>query len=237
MTTKILMVEDDRAIRDALTDYLGKNDIDITEAHDGAQARQALAKSTFDLILLDIMMPGEDGLSLCRYIRENLDLPIILLTARGDDADRILGLEMGADDYVAKPFNPRELLARINSVIRRANAVPAAMRISGADNLRFGHWVLKLGERELIGDDGVAAPLSTGEFALLRAFVERPRRVLTREYLLEQTRGADADIFDRSIDNQVSRLRKKIEANPADPRLIKTVRGDGDMLSVDVQKI
>ncbi len=233
---RVLMVEDDRAIRELLSRYLLENGVTTVEAAEAVSARQALAKSTFDLVLLDIMMPGETGLSLCRYIRETIDIPIILLTARGDEADRIVGLEMGADDYVVKPFAPRELLARIHGVVRRANAVPANMRVNGSDRLRFGPWLLSLAERELMGEDGVAAPLSSGEFALLRVFVERPRRVLSRDYLLELTRGAQADVFDRSIDNQVSRLRKKIESDTSDPRLIKTVRGDGYMFCADVAK-
>lgn len=237
MSAKILVVEDDLSIRASLTRYLTANDMQVIEASDAQRARQALLRGAFDLVLLDIMMPGEHGLSLCRHIRETLDLPIIMLTARGDDADRIVGLEMGADDYVTKPFNPRELQARINNVIRRANAMPPSLRLNGADTLAFGDWRLKLGARELLGQDGVATPLSTSEFALLKTFVERPRRVLSRETLIELTRGAQADVFDRSVDNQVSRLRKKIEIDPADPRLIKTVRGDGYMFCAEVTKV
>jgi two-component system OmpR family response regulator len=237
MSAKILVVEDDLAIRDSLSRYLRANEMLVTEAPDAQRARQALFKGAFDLVLLDVMMPGESGLSLCRYIRETLDLPVIMLTARGDDADRIVGLEMGADDYVTKPFNPRELQARITNLIRRANALPPSLRLNGADTLSFGDWRLRLSARELLGEDGVATPLSTGEFAMLKTFVERPRRVLSREALIELTRGMQADVFDRSVDNQVSRLRKKIEKDPADPRFIKTVRGDGYMFCAEVIKV
>jgi two-component system, OmpR family, response regulator len=233
----LLLVEDDASVRNSLADYLAKADLRVTATCDAKAARTALQARMFDLVLLDIMMPGEDGLSLCRYIRERLDLPIILLTARTEDADRIIGLEMGADDYMAKPFNPRELLARIKVVVRRSRALPPSMRIANRERISFGTWTLNLSERELVDENGVAVPLSTGEFTLLRVFVERPRRVLTREQLLELTRGAsNIDSFDRSIDNQVSRLRKKIERNPAAPQLIKTVRGGGYVFSGEVRR-
>jgi two-component system OmpR family response regulator len=234
----LLLVEDDASVRNPLADYLETAALRVTTAVDAKGARAALERTSFDIVLLDIMMPGgEDGLSLCRYIRERLDLPIILLTARSDDADRIIGLEVGADDYVSKPFNPRELLARIKSVVRRSRTLPPSVRIANSERVRFGDWTLHLSERELVDANGVAVPLSTGEFTLLRVFVERPRRVLTRDQLLELTRGdSNAEPFDRSIDNQVSRLRKKIEPAPGAPSFIKTVRGGGYVFSGEVKR-
>jgi two-component system OmpR family response regulator len=172
------------------------------------------------------MMPGEDGLSLTRFIRETKDIPVILLTAMGEETDRIIGLEVGADDYVAKPFNPRELLARIKAVLRRAQTLPR-FREKGQGRVRFDRWILDLGRRELVSEDNVAVPLSGGEFRLLSVLIERPGMILTRDQLLDLTRGRSAQPFDRSIDNQISRLRKKIERDPKNPELIRTAWGDG----------
>lgn len=231
----ILIVDDERDIREPLGAYLARSGYRVSKAASAAEARQILAAYGIDLVILDIMMPGEDGLSLTRHIRATSETPVILLTALAEDADRIVGLEIGADDYVVKPFNPRELLARVRVVLRRVGSGAQRMRAPEARACAFGPWVLKTGERELIGEDGVALPLSTGEFNLLLALVERPRMVLTRDQLLDLTQGREASAFDRSIDNQVSRLRRKIEADPKDPKLIKTVWGGGYTLAAEVR--
>jgi two-component system, OmpR family, response regulator len=225
-TPHILVVDDHRDIRDLLARFLAKHSLRASVAESAAAARKALAAADVDLVVLDIMMPGEDGLSLTRYLRENTDIPVILLTAMGEETDRIIGLEVGADDYVAKPFNPRELLARIKAVLRRSNGQTGRQQPKEG-RLGFDRWVLDLSRRELIDDKGVLVPLSSGEFRLLAALVERPGMVLTRDQLLDLTRGRSAQPFDRSIDNQVSRLRKKIERDPRTPALIKTAWGDG----------
>ena len=231
----LLLVDDERDIRDPLAAYLTKQGYRVTKAEDAATARKLLAAYAIELVILDIMMPGEDGLSLCRHIRANSDTPVILLTARAEDTDRIVGLEMGADDYLVKPFNPRELVARIKAVLRRSAGGQVRAPEGGA--YAFGPWILKVGERELVGEDGVAVPLSTGEFNLLSALVARPRQVLTRDQLLDLAQGREAEAFDRAVDNQVSRLRKKIEANPKEPKLVKTVWGGGYTLAADVTRL
>jgi len=232
-TPHILIVDDHRDIRDLLARYLVKQGYRTSVAESAAAARKAMQAGKIDLVVLDIMMPGEDGLSLTRSIRENEDIPVILLTAMGEETDRIVGLEIGADDYLAKPFNPRELLARVKAVLRRAQTLPRP-RESGKGRLAFDRWVLDLGRRELIDEEGVTKPLSSGEFRLLAALLERPGMVLTRDQLLDLTRGRTAQPFDRSIDNQISRLRKKIERDPRRPELIKTAWGDGYSFSGEV---
>jgi two-component system OmpR family response regulator len=232
----ILLVDDERDIRDPLAAYLGRNAMRVTKADGAAAARQVLAAHAIDLVLLDIMMPGEDGLSLAGFIRATTNIPVILLTARAEETDRIVGLELGADDYVVKPFSPRELLARIKAVLRRAGD-PHAVRAPDAEGYAFGDWVLKTGERELVGTDGVSVPLSTGEYNLLFAFVTHPKRVLTRDQLLDLSQGRELAAFERSIDNHISRLRRKIEADAGDPRLIKTVWGGGYTLAADVRRL
>jgi two-component system OmpR family response regulator len=197
--------------------------------------RRLLQRSAPDLVVLDIMMPGEDGLSVCRHLRATSDLPVILLTAVAEDTDRIVGLEMGADDYVTKPFNPRELLARIKAVLRRANSLPPRRSGPRSKAIRFDRWTLEVGRRELIGADGVAVPLSTAEFRLLAVLLDHPGLVLTRDQLLDLTVGRTADVYDRSIDNQVSRLRRKIEADPRNPVLIKTHWGGGYSFAAEVE--
>jgi two-component system OmpR family response regulator len=226
----ILIVDDERDIREPLAAYLGKNGFRTSRAEDAAAARRILAAYAIDLVVLDVMMPGEDGLSLCRHIRATSEV-----TAKHEDTDRIVGLEMGADDYVVKPFNPRELIARIKAVLRRSAG--AAVRAPDSGAYAFGPWVLKTGERELVGEDGVAVPLSTGEYNLLLALVTHPRQVLTRDQLLDLAQGRDMAAFDRSIDNQVSRLRKKVEPNPRDPKFIKTVWGGGYTLASEVTRL
>jgi two-component system OmpR family response regulator len=233
----ILVVDDARDIREPLTRYLKENGYRATAAENAAAARRFLRTAGIDLVVLDIMMPGEDGLSLCRFIRESSGIPVIMLTARGEELDRIVGLEIGADDYVAKPFNPRELLARVSAVLRRTNTLPPRLRGPAAERYRFGDWTFNASQREISGKDGLAIPLSSGEFKLLMAFLERPKVALSREQLLDLTKGRDAEVFDRSIDNQVSRLRRKIEEDPKNPRYIKTVWGGGYMFTCDVETV
>jgi len=222
---KLLVVDDDREIRDLLSRYLGRQGFKVETAADGREMDRRLAEGRFDLVVLDIMLPGEDGLSLCRRIRAQSALPVIMLTAVAEETDRIVGLEMGADDYLVKPFNPRELLARIKAVLRRSGA--GRSRDTGGRVLSFAGWRVDLAKRELTSPDGVLVPLTGGEFDLLAAFVEHPQRVLSRDFLLDHAKGRDAQPFDRSIDVQLSRLRRKIEADPRDPQVIKTVRSGG----------
>jgi two-component system OmpR family response regulator len=233
----ILVVDDHREIRDLIGRYLGKNGFRVTVADSAAAARKAQKAAAIDLVVLDIMMPGEDGLSFCRYLRETSETPVILLTAMAEDTDRVVGLEIGADDYVTKPFNPRELLARIRAVLRRTLAVPKSRDAVEARKLKFDRFVLDVQRRELLAADGVSAPLSTAEFQLLTAFLKRPNMVLNRDQLMDLTSGRTPQIFDRSIDNQVSRLRKKIEIDPKVPELIKTVWGGGYIFTADVEEI
>ena len=233
----ILVVDDARDIREPLVRYLKELGYRASAADSAAAARRAMRTSGIDLVILDIMMPGEDGLSLCRSIRESSGIPVIMLTARGEELDRIVGLEVGADDYVAKPFNPRELLARVGAVLRRTNTLPPRLRGPTAERYRFGEWTFNAAQREIVGPEGLALPLSSGEFKLLMAFLERPKVALSREQLLDLTKGRDAEVFDRSIDNQVSRLRRKIEQDPKNPRYIKTVWGGGYMFTSDVENL
>jgi DNA-binding response OmpR family regulator len=233
----ILLIDDERDIRDPLAAYLTRNGVRITKAENAGAARQMLSAYAIDLVLLDIMMPGEDGLSLAGFIRATTSIPIILLTARAEEMDRVVGLEIGADDYVTKPFSPRELLARIKAVLRRVGENGRPLRAPDTESYGFGNWILKSGERELIGEDGVAIPLSTGEYNLLHAFVTHPRRVLSRDQLLDLSQGRELAAFERSIDNHISRLRKKIEVNPSEPKLIKTVWGGGYTLAAEVRRL
>ena len=233
----LLLVDDEPGIREPLADYLRRNGYRVTTAANVAAARQMLAAHEIDLVLLDIMMPGGSGLELTRDLRASSAIPVILLTAKAEETDRVMGLEIGADDYVTKPFSPRELLARANAVLRRSREAGQAVRAPEAESFAFGPWILKSGERELIGLDAVATPLSTGEYNLLHAFVTHPRRVLSRDRLLDLSQGREFAAFERSIDNHISRLRKKIEDNPSDPKLIKTVWGGGYMLAAEVKRM
>ena len=223
----ILVVEDDRETRTLIAKYLRNNACNVTTVSDGREMSRALADHRVDLIILDVMLPGEDGLSLCRKVRSEAQTPIIMLTARGEDVDRIVGLEMGADDYLPKPFNPRELLARINAVLRRQAAAQAASSVGGAPTLIFEGWRIDLRLRELRNPEGARVAVTSAEFDLLRTFCERPGRVLSRDSLLDLTQGRNTGSFERSIDVLVSRIRRKIEPNPQDPTLIKTVRSGG----------
>jgi two-component system phosphate regulon response regulator OmpR len=225
----ILAVDDEPAIRELLTEYLGGHGYRVQAVADGTAMRAALAASRPDLVLLDLAMPGEDGLSLARYLREHHDLPVIMVTASGDLVDRIVGLEMGADDYVAKPFDPRELLARIKSVLRRARQAPAPAGGAGASTVRFGAYTLDPEARRMTAGDGSDVPLTQMEFDLLLALGARPNRVLSRDQILNLTQNRDWDPYDRSVDIRIARLRRKIEADPDQPRLIRTVRGVGYM--------
>jgi two-component system OmpR family response regulator len=227
----ILIVDDHREVRDLVSRALTKEGFRVSAAADGRAMRKVLANSRIDLILLDLMLPGEDGLSLCRAIRTESNVPIIMLTAKGDEVDRVIGLELGADDYLPKPFGSRELIARIKAVLRRSNDKAAAGPAERSKRYRFERWQLDTGRRELLRDDGITVPLSTGEYDLLIALVERPQRVLTRDQLLDLARGRSANALDRSIDTQVSRLRKKLERDPNDPKIIKTVWGGGYMFT------
>jgi len=232
----LLVVDDDREIRELLADYLERQGYRVSAAANGTEMRRALESDPTDLVILDLMMPGEDGLTLCRELRARSALPIIMLTARGEPVDRIVGLEMGADDYLAKPFEPRELLARIRSVLRRARALPPNLQPEGERLFRFADWTLETETRQLIAPDGVAVALSGAEYRLLRVFLDHAGRVLNRDQLLNLTRGRDADPFDRSIDLAVSRLRQKLRDDAREPKLLKTVRNEGYLLAVPVRK-
>ena len=225
---RILVVDDDRRLRDLLTRYLGEQGFAVKAVENAEAMDRALARELYDLIVLDLMMPGEDGLAACRRLRGGGNaIPIIMLTAKGDDVDRIVGLEMGADDYLPKPFNPRELVARIHAVLRRRPpAAPPGAPSSEAETASFGRIVLNLATRSM-QRDGQDVPLTTGEFALLKTLVQHPRQPLSRDKLMELARGREYEVFDRSIDVQISRLRKLVEEDPGQPRFIQTVWGFG----------
>ena len=231
----ILVVDDDREIRELVGRLLEKEGFRVTRAADGVEMRKRLETGAIDLIVLDVMLPGKDGLALCRDLRgQNITTPVILLTARGDEIDRVLGLEMGADDYVPKPFSARELIARIRAIFRRVNSPQAMRGEAGARFFRFGSWRLDVAKRELEAADGTIVSLSTGEFELLKALVEHPQMVLSRDQLLDLSRGRSAVVFDRSIDIQVSRLRRKLDDDAKRPTIIKTIWGGGYLFSPDV---
>ena len=231
----ILIVDDDAEIRGLLGEYLQKNGYRTSVAADGKAMWTALARGKVDLIVLDLMLPGDDGLTLCRKLRGESDTPVIMLTARGDETDRIVGLEMGADDYLAKPFSARELLARIKSVLRRARSLPRNLRDDDARAIAFAGWRLDPIARHLVSPQGVVTSLSGAEYQLLRIFLGHPNHVLTRDQLMVLLKGREAEPFDRSIDLQVSRLRHRLGDDPADPQIIKTVRGEGYVLAVPVE--
>lgn len=233
--THLLVVDDDTELRHLLGDYLRKNGYVVALAADGAAMQKCLAEHSIDLIVLDLMLPGDDGLLLCRNLRAHSNIPVIMLTARGDETDRIIGLEMGADDYLPKPFNPRELLARIKSVLRRAQAVPGETEAGNKRYLHFARWTLDTIGRNLQAEDGLVVALSGAEYRLLKVFLDHANRVLSREQLMDLTLGRDAEPFDRSIDVQISRLRQRLGDNAKEPTIIKTVRSEGYVLSGDVE--
>ena len=237
----ILLVDDETTLREPLAEYLTGQGFVVHEAESAAAARSRLLEITADIVLLDIMMPGEDGLSLCRHLIESQGLPVILLTAKGEPTDRIVGLEIGADDYVTKPFEPRELVARIRSVLRRAGRANG----NGASNqgeaekllFEFEGWTLDPLKRRLCDPDGVSVAISTAEYRMLHAFLDHPRAVLDRDRLLDMVQGREAHMFDRAVDNQVSRLRRKIESDSRNPQFIQTVRGGGYRFAADVRRV
>lgn len=235
----ILIVDDDLQIGDLLSDYLQQHGYRVSTARNGNEMQRMLKKVKVDLVVLDIMLPGEDGLSLCRKLREMSDVFIIMLSGISEETDRIVGLEMGADDYLAKPFSPRELLARIKALARRTMGSLAVERrtkhVTHLHNIRFLNWTLDRNKRRLIAPDGVTVPLSAGEYELLVAFLENPKRTLSRDQLLDITRGREAAPYDRTIDVQVARLRKKIEVDPKEPKILLTVRGGGYQFDADVE--
>ncbi len=234
----ILVVDDDPEMATLIADYLAKYGYRVSIAKDGIEMDRQLKQFTIDVIILDVMLPGEDGVSICRRLRETSDVLIIMLSALGDETDRVVGLEVGADDYIAKPFGPRELVARIKSLERRTRGPLAEQRQKGnlarLPNLKFSDWLLDQNKRRLIDKDQVTIPLSAAEYELLQAFVAHPHRVLTRDQLLDLTKGDTLSPFDRTIDVQVGRLRKKIEVDPKQPKIIVTVRGGGYQFDVDV---
>jgi len=231
----ILVVDDHRQIRDSVTRFLERNGMRATAAKDAREMDEKLAKGHFDLMVLDVMMPGEDGLSICKRLSAEKRLPIIMLTALGQDQDRIVGLEIGADDYVVKPFEPRELVARIRSVLRRASRSAPAVQADD-EIFEFEGWRLDPLKRRLIDPEGVIVAISSVEFRLLMAFLEHPRQVLDRDTLLDMVQGREAHLFDRAVDNQVSRLRRKIEVDARNPELIQTVWGGGYRLACEVRR-
>jgi DNA-binding response OmpR family regulator len=234
----ILVVDDDPALRELLHDYLGENELRVTAVASGAEMRSVFDREVIDLVVLDLRLPGEDGLQLARQLRERAAVPIVLLTGKAEEADRVMGLELGADDYVTKPFSPRELLARIRAVLRRYRSpreLPA--RDDQRRAFRFAGWELNLRTRRLTAPDGRKLELSNGEFSLLAAFCGAPQRVLSRDQLLSLSRLHNAEVYDRTIDVQILRLRRKIEADPSHPQLIVTERGAGYQLNAAVETL
>ncbi len=232
----VLIVDDDAETRSLLQKYLQKQGYRVTTAADGRALRKALEIGRPDLIVLDLMLPGEDGLELCRDLRTRSNLPVIMLTARDEETDRIVGLEMGADDYLGKPFNPRELLARIKSVLRRARSLPENLEPEAVRLVRFAGWTLDADTRNLTAPDGIVVPLSGSEFKLLRVFLAHPNRVLSRDQLIDLMISREAGPFDRAIDVQVSRLRQRLREDAREPRIVKTVRGEGYVLAAKVEE-
>jgi two-component system OmpR family response regulator len=231
----LLIVDDDREIRTLLGQYLEKHDFRTTAVADGRDMRRIMERSRVDLVVLDLMLPGEDGLSICRELRARSQVPIIMLTARGEDVDRIVGLELGADDYVPKPFNPRELLGRIRAVLRRAAHAPRDPNPETVRGFAFGSWRLDTTTRTLSDSSGKQVPLSGAEYRLLAVLLASANRVLTRAQLTELLRGREADPFDRSIDVRVSRLRQILGDDARAPQIIKTVYGEGYVVGVTVE--
>jgi two-component system OmpR family response regulator len=233
----ILVVDDDREIRELLARFLERQGFRVTAVRDAREARRIWPNGHFQLIVLDLMLPGESGLDLARWLRGQSEVPIVMLTAMGEETDRIIGLELGADDYMPKPFNPRELLARIRAVLRRAGDSPERRVDSPLHAIEFAGWKLEPARRRLLNPEGIEVPLTGGEYDLLMALVDRANRVLTRDLLLDLLRGRQAGPFDRAIDVAVSRLRRKLEDDGRKARLIKTVRGGGYVLAAEVKRL
>lgn len=241
-TPHLLIVDDHKEIRDLLSRFLVQHNYQISVAGNGDEMNQRMNEESIDLVILDVMMPGKDGLTLCRELRVHSNVPVIMLTAMGEEVDKIIGLEMGADDYLAKPFNPRELLARIKAVFRRFYAIPAGITDQNIESpesqdnsvYRFDRWRFNVDLRELMDEQSVSVSLTSAEFSLLKIFVENPRRVLSREQLLDLAKGRESDVYDRSIDTIISRLRKKLEIDHKHPELIKTIWGGGYQLVSEV---
>lgn len=233
----ILVVDDDLQIRTMLARYLRDHGLRVSTAEDGARLMEAVATTPFDVVILDVMMPGDDGFTLCQRLRTRSDVPIILLTARDSETDRVVGLELGADDYVPKPFNPRELLARVRATLRRAEMTERRRNVDKSHLFRFADWTLDVTKRALTSPKGILTDLTTGEFDLLTAFVQHPQSVLTRDHLLDLVHGRSSLNIDRSIDVQISRLRRKIEPDPQNPQFIKTVRNGGYYFTADVDEL
>ena len=239
MDTHILAIDDDPAMRELVAGYLGQNDLKVTAVATGAEMAQALSERVIDLVVLDLRLAGEDGMQLARRLREDSAVPIIIVTGKKDEADRVMGLELGADDYVTKPFSPRELLARIRTVLRRYALAREVMpqRAKPHRGFRFVGWELNVGTRRLTSPEGNRVELSLGEFNLLQAFCSAPQRVLSREQLLDLSRLNGAEVYDRTVDVQILRLRRKIEPDPGQPQVIRTERGVGYVFSVAVQSL
>jgi two-component system OmpR family response regulator len=234
----ILIVDDDREIRELLARFLEKNQLRVTAVRDGREARRAWINGHYQLVVLDLMLPGESGLDLARWMRSQSSIPIVMLTAMGDETDRVIGLELGADDYVAKPFSPRELLARVRAILRRAGEQNDHRQVAlSVKQYRFSGWTLEPAHRRLLNPEGTEISLTGGEFDLLLALVDRANRVLTRDMLLDLLRGRQAGPFDRAIDVAISRLRRKLEDDGHHAQLIKTVRGGGYVLATTVERI
>lgn len=238
LQSHIVAVDDDPAVRSLVSDYLAQNELRVTTVASGRELEQIIARETVDLVVLDLKLPGEDGMQIARRLREQSAIPILMLTGRAEEADRVMGLELGADDYLTKPFSPRELLARIRALLRRARAqATVADELARVRAYRFGAWELNVGLRKLKSIDGRTVELTNGEFSLLTAFLSAPQRVLTRDQLLDLSRLHNAEVYDRSIDVQILRLRRKIEPDPAQPRYIRTERGAGYVFDAAVERL
>jgi DNA-binding response OmpR family regulator len=233
----VLVVDDDPTIRELISEYLGKNELKVTAVADGRSMQEVLADQVVDLVVLDLKLRGEDGMALARRLRDDSEIPIVMLTGRSEEADRVMGLELGADDYLTKPFSTRELLARIRTILRRRHAEVRQGKPEGIRAYRFDGWELNLNMRRLTGRDGRLVPLSNGEFSLLVVLLGAPSRILSRDQLLDLSRLHNDEVFNRSVDVQIMRLRRKIEPDPAQPRYIRTERGAGYLFGVPVETV
>jgi two-component system, OmpR family, response regulator len=233
----VLVVDDDPTIRELVSEYLGKNELKVTAVADGRSMQEVLADQVVDLVVLDLKLRGEDGMALARRLRDDSEIPIVMLTGRSEEADRVMGLELGADDYLTKPFSTRELLARIRTILRRRHAEVRQGKPEGIRAYRFDGWELNLNMRRLTGRDGRLVPLSNGEFSLLVVLLGAPSRILSRDQLLGLSRLHNDEVFNRSVDVQIMRLRRKIEPDPAQPRYIRTERGAGYLFGVPVETV